>query len=95
MLVNRWIYTVKEGRKADVVALHKAEREHIDVPMRIYTPLIGSNYNVLIIELEFESLRHYEKSWEEWSVSRAAEVGEKMTALVEYDNRQEIWLLEE
>ena len=95
MLVNRWTYTVKEGRMADVVELHKAEREQIDVPVRIYTPSIGSNYNVLIIELEFESLGHFEKFWVDWAALRAAEVGEKMATLVEPDAKQEIWTLEE
>ena len=63
MLVNRRTWVVKRGRMREALELFKVEGKRIDshTPMRLYAPNIGS-FDLLALELEFESLEAYEKN---------------------------------
>jgi hypothetical protein len=95
MLVNRMIWTIKNGRMDEAVAIFKAEKERLAgrVPVRIYTPGIGA-FNMLSVEHEFADLQAYTRFWQEWTGSpHYAETMTKFNDLALPDGRSEIlWL---
>ena len=64
MIVNRREFNVEVGHVKDAIALIKA----LDYPkpIRIVTSMSGA-FNVLAIEVEYESLAEYERIVPEWA----------------------------
>ena len=96
MLVNRRTFVTKPGCMEKVVALLVAERERPDVlPYRIYASDIGP-FDTVAIELEFETLEEYVKSWAKWGEGpESAAFMEKWYDLTESGGNNEIWTLVE
>ncbi len=98
MLINRRTFNVKRGHTDEVVALLKAavEQSGNTRAFRIYTPETGS-FEIVAVELEYESLEEYGRLWAEWSATPEAAVflGEKWYDLTEGGYTNEIWWLAE
>lgn len=93
MIVNRRAFNVKKGCMEELVALLVAERERLDSDYRIYAPGI-SPFDVVVLELEFESLEEYETAWAEWSASpESDEFMEKFNGLTLPGGTNEVWTL--
>jgi len=79
----------------EVVALLVADRERTGNTFRLYTSDIGP-FDVVAIEIEFESLEEYEKGWAEWRARpEVAAFMEKWYDLTESGGNNEIWTLVE
>ncbi len=95
MLVNRRTFLVKPGCMEKLASLLIGERTSESPPSRIYTPDIGP-FDVLVFELEFESLGAYEKFWSDWAAKPETEAFmEKWYALIKPGGKNEIWTLVE
>jgi hypothetical protein len=97
MLVDRRTWVVKRGRMEEALELFKAEGKRIGSPpvWRLYAPNIGG-FDLLALELEYESLEAYERSWAEYSASpEAAAFQEKLYELTEVGCANELWALVE
>jgi len=96
MIVNRRTFVVKRGCEEDLVALFRAERERLNIPItfRVYTPIIAP-FDFVAAEWEFGSLEDYDKFWTDWSARpETAEFMEKWYKLTENGGTNEIWNLE-
>jgi hypothetical protein len=97
MIVNRRTFAMKRGCMEEVVALVKADWERNSWPhaRRLYTPNIAP-FGVMVVELEFENLAEYEKSWAEWFASpEGVAFMEKWVTLTRSSGTNEIWNLVE
>ena len=96
MLVNRRTFVVKRGCLLEVVALVQEMLEKYPVPgerkYRFYHPCIAP-FDILTMEMEFESLDDYEKHWDDWNAGpQAKEWVEKSQPLLQGGGTNEIWM---
>ena len=93
MIVNRWVYHVKPGRLEELVALLKSGEGSLARAPRFCRPEIGAPFNILEMELEFDSLEGYERTLGEiTSHPDFPALSQKIDdLLVGAANQQEIW----
>ncbi len=99
MLADRWIFSAKEGKMEEAIALANAERTRIlqetnyTGAFRIYLSYIGDS-NKLVVETEWNNLAEWETWWANWRESpEGTAFQEKWTSLLEADGRIEVWSL--
>lgn len=93
MIINRRVFTLKQGKDQEAVEILKSGAGHMAaIPtFRICTSSIGPGGRV-VLELEFEDLAHYERWWAEWGATpQAAQVLERWRTTVEPGWDNEIW----
>jgi len=94
VFINRITSKVKPGAMGEVVKLAKAEIERMGNKATVYTPYFGPS-DVVVFDLEFESLEACRKMWEEWFASPEGDrYMEKFTTLVESGGSTEFWNVE-
>ena len=95
MIVQRFNYTAKSGRRMEAVELVRAEMERLGGTHRIYLGEIGPR-NDIAVELEFEGLGEMEAFWSEWfATPESAAFMKKWDDLLEAHRTNEIWILVE
>ena len=96
MIVQRWMFNVKQGRMEEAVAVILVEIEKSCPPnTRVFTSHIGHR-DVLDVDFEFESLAELEKFWAEWQARpETPAFGGKWDDLTERGATNETWHLEE
>jgi hypothetical protein len=95
MIVERFTWHVKPGHQQEFVELVKGERERIGkAEVRIYVPFYGP-HNVVIGELEFETLEDQDGFWQEWwQAPEAQTYMEALSQLQDAGGSHELWILE-
>jgi len=97
MLVDRRTWVVKRRCMEEALELIKAEGKRVGSPpvWRLYEPKVGG-FDLLALEMEYESLEAYEKWWAEYSASpEAAAFQGKLYELTEVGGANELWVLAE
>ena len=99
MLVNRMTFNTKVGRTGELVELIKSGVDFgLPTPpraWRVYWPNI-SPYDVVIAEVEFQSLEEHAVYWEKWRTSpQVGEFLDKMQQLTERGGTDEVWHVED
>ncbi|MFN8495498.1 MAG: hypothetical protein U0350_48330 [Caldilineaceae bacterium] len=97
MFVDRRVFTVKNGRLEELLALAEAEltrvRQQPDFAkvVRQYVDLIA-RFNSYVIEFEWENLTDYERFWSVWpTTGEAAAFLAKLDELTEPGGTHELW----
>ena len=97
MIINRRTFPVKLGKMDEVVAVLTTGGDVVPntPPFRILVPSVGT-FDRVTLELEFESLAHYETWWDAWGESPDSdEVMERFHACVDPGGVNEIWEIAE
>jgi hypothetical protein len=92
MIVNRRTFVPKRGHLGEAVALLKEAGEtnkHV-VTARMYVPEIAP-FDVIAVEVEFESWDQYHTYWAQWSPGDG--FWEKWYAITENGGSNEVWQL--
>jgi hypothetical protein len=95
MIVDRRTFVIKRGCMQEAIKVAKAERERSNSPRptRIYAPCVGA-FDLLVLEVEYESLGEYEKSFAEYFTDpEAIAFQEKLYELTEVGGGDEFWTL--
>ena len=93
MIINRRTFSVKVGKMDEIVAVLSSGGDIVsDRPAgRILVSSIGT-FDRVSLELEFESLAHYETWWQTWNESSASEdVMQRFNACIDPCGVNEIW----
>ena len=92
-IVNRRTFVASRGATDDVVNMLKQGTKQ--VPYRIYRIHYGQ-FDQIALEMEFDSIAHMEKSWEEWFASEEAQTFmANWIEITEPGGANEVWILEE
>jgi len=95
MILERFVWKVKQGCMQEAVALSKSFAESAGTTCRIYTSNIGP-HSTLVIDQEFETLAQRGKFWVEWDARpETPALWEKWLAVTETGGYTEIWNLVE
>lgn len=95
MFAHRLTFRVKTGRMPEVVDMIKGEIAKSDTPSRVYQSYISPS-NLVIQDLEFESLGALQAYWAEWFAKpETAAFLQKWNELVEGAVTNEVWQIVE
>jgi hypothetical protein len=92
MIVNRWVYHVKPGRREELVALLRSIPS-LPEATRFCRPEIGAPLNIVEVEATFDSLGEYERALGQMTSDPGfPALAQKIDDLLAGDaNQQEIW----
>jgi hypothetical protein len=95
MFAHRLTFRVKTGHMDEALEMIKGEIAKGGAPSRVYQSYISPG-NVIIQDLEFESLAELQAFWAEWfSKPETAEFVQKWDQLVESTVTNEVWQIVE
>ncbi len=91
MIVERWTWKAKPGRKSELIEWAKALVEREGLTARVYSTWFGS-YNTVSMDAEFETDQDRLEYWAgiDWSQPEVIASLEKLHELMESENMHEL-----
>ena len=92
MIVERWTWKAKVGRRDELIELAKAWVERYGLTGRVCTFEFGGTWNIVFVDVEFETMQDQQKFWDDydWSRPEAIETLKKFQNLWEPDSTHEL-----